>query len=196
MNISLNKSNERAWTIFELLALIFVIYVPFLVGSVVAKKYGDLAGTGAGIFSALVCVSFVVLFYRHSKRQQEHQRIKLKETYRGIYRVVSIPSNQINVKKRQGDEIKIGDYGWEAEPLEGKNNLIHLQGLNENWEVVWYAGFSPEQIEFVSTKPRSQYDWNYSWVKNPPKCLYPVQPRKTVGMGLPNVWGWNGSRLK
>jgi hypothetical protein len=180
-------SNGRAaWTIFELFALIFMIYFPVLIGNLVAKNYGVGAGTGAGILSAAICVTSVFLSYRAHGRRYEERRRELRENYRGIYRVIVLPTDTNNTRKPQGAEIKVGDYGWEAQPFR-EDGLIYLQGLSAEWRVVWYAGFRSDQIERVGPKPQSQYDWNYSWERTPPPCPFPVQARDTPDMGLPVV---------
>lgn len=189
-----HRVSRGAWTIIELFALIFVIYIPILTGSVVAKKFGTGAGIGAGILSAAACITVVILFYRGRGRQHEKRRRELREKYRTVYRVIALPSDESNIQKPQGAEIKIGDYGWEAEPPKGKEGLIFLQGLTAKWQVVWYAGFRSDQIESTGSKPRSQYDWDYSWLRNAPPCPFPVQERATPSWGLPNAWGWNGPK--
>jgi len=92
--------------------------------------------------------------------------------------------NEGATKIAQGASIKIGDYGWEAVPLRD-DGLIYLQGLDTEWQVIWHAGFRPEQIESVATKPQSQYDWNYEWVRKKLLCPFPVQEHSTAGMGFP-----------
>lgn len=180
------RSIRQAWTIFELLACIFVVCVSFETGNFVAKSFGAWAGIGAGVLSAVVAGIAVVALYRASGRRREERRRELRNKYPGIYRVLAIPTDASTIEKPEGADIKIGDYGWEAEPI-GNDDLIYLQGLTEEWQVVWYAGFRPDQIESVGPKPRSQYDWNYSWVRNPPYCPFPVQKRETANMGLPMV---------
>jgi membrane protein implicated in regulation of membrane protease activity len=177
-------SNEKALTLFELLAAIIVIFVPFLIGSTVTKSYGIWSGIGAGFFSAIVCIALVIVFYRVQARQLKQRRDELRGKYKQIYRVLTLPTDETRIKKPEGSEIKVGDYGWEAVPLRN-DGLIYLQGLNPQWRVVWYAGFSPDQIESVASKPQSQYDWNYTWIRNPPPCPFPVQERETNTMGFP-----------
>ncbi len=94
----------------------------------------------------------------------------------------------------------MGDYGWEAQPLR-KNNLIYLQGLTEEWLVVWLAGFRPDEIEYVGLKPLSQYDWrnleyiegnSYSAIFGKPcklktPCPFSVRPGpRPYAMGYPS----------
>src|ERR1035437_2625060 len=176
-------STRQAYTLIELLAIIFIIYVPFLIGSMVTKSYGIWSGIVVGFFSAIVCIALVVYFYRVQARQLKQRRDELREKYKQVYRVLTLPTDETRIKKPEGSEIKVGDYGWEAVPLR-TDGFIYLQGLNPQWRVVWYAGFRPDQIENIALKPQSQYDWNYTWIKNPPLCPFPVQERETNTMGF------------
>lgn len=179
----------------ELLALMIIVYVPIFIGNILAKTFGIWAGIGVGVLAAVTCMTAVILFYRASGRRHEKRRRELREKYLEIYRVVSIPEEG-NITKQQGAEIKVSDYGWEAEPQDCRDGFIYLQGLTDKWQVVLYAGFRPDQIEKIGLKPRSQYDWDYSWLGNAPPCPFPIQKRETASMGLPDVWGWNGSKRK
>jgi hypothetical protein len=72
-----------------------------------------------------------------------------------------------------------------------KHGLIYLQGLTDEWGLVWRAGFRPDQVEFVGPKPVSQYDWKdfeydgpkptacYHWQYGKPRqsCPFPVQKK-------------------
>ena len=101
---------------------------------------------------------------------------RLRKKYKLIYRVISVPSGHQFAIKAAGASIEIGDYGWEAEPID-LDGLIYLHGLNPRWQVVWYAGFRPDQVEVVGPKPRSQYNIFPDWV-NPekvPQCPFPVK---------------------
>jgi len=171
-------------TILELLALLFIVGVPLTVGRVIADYHGVWVGVGAGVLSAGVCGAVVLLLYRASGRRHEQRRLELREKYRAIYRVIALPTELDKIQKAEGAEIRIGDYGWEAEPLDA-DGLIYLQGLTEKWRVVWYAGFHPDQIERIGSKPQSQYDWNYSWLTKPPPCSFPVQARNAPDIGFP-----------
>lgn len=194
--INNRRSNRGAWTIVELLAFILIIFASFFMGQMVAKNFGVEAGIGAGILSGVVCIAAVILLYRFSGRRHAQRQRELRDKYRGIYRVLILPKDERNIKKPQGAEIKVGDYGWEAEPPNCQDGLIYLQGLTDKWRVVWYAGFRPDQIESVGPKSRSQYDWDYSWTRKSPPCPFPVQERETTSMGLPDVSGWNGPKRK
>lgn len=171
-----------------------MICVPVLLGRLVANYFGVWWGVGSGTLSTVLCATLLTLLYRAKRRRQESKRRGLREKYRGIYRVLSVPSEAKNVIKAPGNEIIVGDYGWESEPPKNKGDLVFLQGLDENWRVVWYAGFSAQQIEYIGPKPRSQYDWDSSWFKAPPRCPFAIRSRKTTSMGLPNIWGSNGPR--
>lgn len=193
-SINNRRSRQEAWTIFEMLAVVLMIFVPISLGQFAANRFGVLPGVGVGILSAILCAIVVVLFYRARGRQHENRRRELREKYRGVYRVIGLPADETNIKKPQGAEIKVGDFGWEAEPPKGKEGLIFLQGLTAKWQVVWYAGFRSDQIESAGPKPQSQYDWGYSWLRNAPPCPFPVQERATPSWGLPDTWGWNGPK--
>lgn len=188
MDTSLSNHSQSmspgAYTIIELLALIFVLFVSIEVGKYVGDRHGTGAGVVAGCVAGVGCTIVVAIFYWVTGRRDERRRAELREKYRWIYRVVEVPRDVQKMIRAEGAEIRVGDYGWEAEPLEA-DGLIYLQGLTDRWRVVWYAGFRPDQVERVCEKPRSQYDWDYSWVTNPPQCPFPIQPRETADMGLP-----------
>jgi hypothetical protein len=174
---------RAAYTIIELLALIFVIFIAIEVARHVADHHGLWAGVVAGVVSAGLCAIVVAIFYWAVGRQREQRRRELREKYRGVFRVIALPTDPNKIQKPEGAEIRTGDYGWEAEPLH-EDGLIYLQGLTVTWRVVWHAGFRPEQIERIGPKPQSQYDWKYSWARTPPQCPFPVQVRITPDMGL------------
>jgi hypothetical protein len=181
-------SNRQAYTLIELLAGIFVVAVTVAVSKSVAGKYGTGSGIGAGIPAALGAAFIVVVFYRWSWRRDRRRLQELQEKYQEIYRVLAIPSDQKSIMKPEGAEIKVGDYGWEAAPIR-KDGLVYLHGLTPEWTVVWYAGFRPDQIERVATKPRSQYGiWVPYWAKKPvlPPCPFPVLDRDTLTVGHPH----------
>src|SRR5580765_1201853 len=164
----------------------FVIAVTGLVEESVAHR--PLARNWSWSRHLNLCVMGVVLFYRWSWKRDRRQLQELREKYRGIYRVLALPSDQKIVAKPDGAEIKIGDYGWEAGPA-SKDGFICLQGLTTEWTVVWHAGFHPDQIEWVTEKPSSQYDyWVPYWAKSPPlpPCPFPVIERATPTIGRPH----------
>ena len=182
------EKQERAYTLIELLAVIFITAITSAIYVSSSKKYGVVTGIGAGFVTILVCVLIIVQFYRWSQRKDKQRLQELREKCQAIYRVNTLPTDGANLQKAIGAEIKIGDFGWEAGSLR-KDGLIYLQGLTPGWHVVWYAGFRPEQIERVATKPISQYDhWHPYWAKvpPPPPCPFPILARPTATMGLPH----------
>ncbi len=177
-----------AYTLIELVAVMFVVAMTGLVEEFVAHRFGRWTGIGAGAVTLIICVMGVVLFYRWSWKLDRRRLQELREKYRGIYRVIALPSDQKIVARPDGAEIKIGDCGWEAGPV-SKDGLIYLQGLTVEWALVWHAGFRRDQIEWITEKPSSQYDyWVPYWAKSPPPppCPYPVIERATLTMGRPH----------
>ena len=159
MSPTLSSTNRPvAYTLIELLAVMFVVAMTGLVEESVAHRFGRWTGIGAGAVTLIICVMGVMLFYRWSWKRDRRRLQELREKYRGIYRVIALPSDQQIVAKPDGAEIRVGDYGWEAGPIH-KEGLIYLQGLTLEWTVVWHAGFRRDQIEWVTEKPSSQYDY-------------------------------------
>jgi hypothetical protein len=189
------RSKHQGWTIVEVFALICIIFITATIGNVLAKTFGLWVGIGAGALSAVFCLIIVALFYHVAGRRLKERQMELRKKHQNIYRVTALPADGTKIKKSEGAEIKVGDYGWEAAPPNQDEGLIYLQGLSDTWQVIWYAGFSTGQVEYVAPKPRSQYDWDYSWLSAPPPCPFPVQARSDVGMGLPDTCGWNGPKL-
>ena len=180
--------SRQGYTLIEMLALTFVITVAFLIGTSVAKAYGALWGTGAGLLAGSLSVITVILFYRWAWRRDERRLQELREKYRAIYRVVAVRPEPEIIMMPEGAEIRIGDFGWEAGPIRN-DGLIYLQGLTQEWTVVWHAGFRSDQIERVATKPNSQYDsWHPYWADPPPlpPCPFPVVERETLTIGRPH----------
>lgn len=177
-----------AYTLMELLAAMFIVAVVGIVEESVTRKLGRWSGIGAGVIVLILCVIGVVVFYRSLAKRDRKRLQELRRNYRGIYRVLALPSEQKIVAKPETAEIKIGDYGWEAGPA-NQDGLIYLQGLTKEWTVVWHAGFRSDQIERVADKPSSQYDvWVPVWAKSPPPppCPFPVIERATITIGRPH----------
>lgn len=147
----------------------------------VRSRHGAAWGWAAAMAAFLVAAWLVLWLRGVLRRRNERRRLLLRERYRHIYRVLALPEEAL---KAEGAEVRVGDYGWEAEPLRA-DGRISLQGLTAGWTVVWHAGFRPEQVEQVAVKPRSQYDWDAAWLRNPPPCDYPVIERRTRSMGFP-----------
>jgi hypothetical protein len=127
----------RAFTLIELLALIFIITAIAIAEQSIARKYGRWPGIGAGIVAGAISLILVVLFYRWWWRRNKRRLKELREKHRTIYRVISLPVDNRNIIKPDGAEIKVGDYGWEAGPINKEGSgLIYLQGLTAGWRVV------------------------------------------------------------
>jgi hypothetical protein len=186
--------NRPGWTLIELLAVMFVMMAATVVWTSVASEYGPLLGAGAGLLAGALSVIVVGLFYRWTGQQDERRLQELREKFRGIYRIVAVPADPKIIVLPKGAEIRIGDYGWEAGPIRN-DGFIYLQGLTLDWTVVWHAGFCPDQIEWVATKPNSQYDsWHPYWAPPPPlsSCPFPVVERETLTVGRPHHRHWYG----
>jgi hypothetical protein len=150
--------------------------------------YGVWLGAGAGLVAGFLSVVLVAFFYRWASRRDERRRQELRDKYRGIYRVITLPLESRIIAMPEGAEIRIDDYGWEAGPSRN-DGLIYLHGLTPEWTVVWHAGFRPEEVEWFAAKPFSQFDsWHPYWAPPPPLplCPYPVVERETMTMGRPH----------
>jgi hypothetical protein len=167
--------------LFELLFFILVLYIGIGTCTVVTSLFNIWAGVPAAFLSLVVFFKSMDFLRRMSRRR--HHR-KMAEKYPRIFRVLTFPVNEKDAMKlisAKNHAVKIGDYGWEAKPFsrratDRKGNLIYLKGWNENWNLIWYSGFLPNEIEYVGQKPFSEYD-----LPNPPAprplCPFPVQPR-------------------
>ena len=185
------RSAQDAYTLIELLAVMFVMVFASLVFKAVRNEDGLGPALVAGGLAAPLGVWLVILFYRWTWRRDRQCLTRLREQYCTIYQVKELPSDAKSIVKPAGAEIQIGDYGWDARPHR-RDGLIHLQGLTDRWQVVWHAGFRPDQIQRIAAKPASQYDyWVPYWAKRPPPppCLFPVRLRDTPTMGLPHHSG-------
>jgi hypothetical protein len=183
--------HENAYTLIELLIGIFITALATVAYLAVRPKHGPWLAAAAAALAVVAGISLVVIFYRWSWRRDRRQLTELREKHRTIYRLKELPSDARSIVKPEWAEIQIGDYGWDARPGR-RDGLIHLQGLTRQWQVVWHAGFRPDQIEKVAEKPSSQYDyWVPYWSRRPPPppCPFPVQERNTPTMGLPHHSG-------
>jgi membrane protein implicated in regulation of membrane protease activity len=189
--IALNRPSTKAYTLIELLAFMLIVGIAAVVYGEVRTKYGLWPAVGATALWILASALLIVLFLVWTARRDTQRLTDLRNKYRDVYRVKAMPTDPKSIVKAEGAEIQIGDYGWEACPNQ-RDNLIHLQGLTEDWHVVWHAGFRPDQIERVGQKPQSQYDyWVPYWAKlpAPPPCPLPVKERNSPTLGLPHHSG-------
>jgi len=130
----------------------------------------------ASIEIAVVCIVALFPLVALAVGKAWLDETRWRKKYGSIFRVVSVPSDQDFVLKAAGTSIELGDYGWEAEPIR-QDGLIYLHGLNPRWQVVWYAGFRPDQVVVFGPKPRSQYFMLPFWVRPEkiPQCPFPVK---------------------
>jgi len=185
------RSARKAWTLIELLVVIFIVGFVAAVHGAVRAHHDEGLALLASLLAVVISALFIVLFWDWNARSNKRRLNELREKCRTIYQIKELPSYAKNIVKPEGAEIQIGDYGWDARPNR-RDGLIHLQGLTTRWQVVWHAGFRPDQIEEVATKPVSQYDyWAPYWAKPkpPPPCPFPIRERNTPTMGLPHHSG-------
>ncbi len=189
--IESRRSTRNAYTLIELLAVIFIVGFVTAVHEAVRAKHGEGPALLASVVAVVVSALFIVLFWDWNSRSNKRRLTEVREQYQSIYQIKELPTDPKSIIKLEAAEIRIGDYGWEAKPSR-KDGLIHLQGLTPKWQVVWHAGFRPDQIVKVAAKSASQYDyWAPYWAKPPPPppCPYPVQERETPTLGLPHHSG-------
>ena len=152
-----------------------------------APRFGKLEGFAAALVSAAASVAAVFAFYRCLFRRYEQELRELTQRYPLVYRVKELPTDASSIVKAEGTEIAVGDFGWDAEPIQN-DGMTYLHGLTEGWQVAWYAGFCQDQIEGVGPKPRLQYYLPYSWIcvgANAPLCPFPVVSTPTTTLGFP-----------
>ncbi len=142
-----------------ILGLAMLIWATAKFGVLCAEHFG-IPELLYGLVVVLLFFFFVFLggFYRCLGWLDAAHRKERREKYRGIYRVLSLPSVHNKPASWNAGDITVGDYGWEAEPVY-KDGLIWLHGLSVHWKMAWRAGFKPEEIEYVGPKPVSHYDW-------------------------------------
>lgn len=180
--------NRSGWTLIELLAVFSVVTATTVTWTSVATTYGPWWGTGAALFAGSLSLATVALFYRWTWRIDERGLKKVRNNYRKIYRVISMPTAPRVIVMPEGAEIRVGDFGWESGPSRS-DGLVYLQGLTPDWTVVWHAGLHAEEIEEIGIKPNSQYDsWYPFWAERPPlpSCPFPVVERETMTIGRPH----------
>ncbi len=195
-----NVGKRSLWNIkFRLLLLALYLYV-FVVPAgtfFVNNFFGLLAGTAVGLLGLVGLWTLSRFVWIVSDRNDRRMRDEFRQQYRRIFRVTVLPSNVRSLLIPKGAQIKVGDFGWEAEPVR-LDGLIYLQGLTDKWLVVWHGGFRLDQIEYVGLKTVSQYDWrDFEFVGQKPMssdhfclctpkepCPYPVLPRdNAIAMG-------------
>jgi hypothetical protein len=141
------------------LTLVGASSILYLVPSLILINMAGQFGTGSRVAVGLLCLALFLFLLKYLGRfmteVSARRRDEARRLYKSIYRVNALPGAGRGVCL---DRLKAGDYGWECRPWIN-DGLLYLQGLNEQWGVVWIAGFRPEEVEFVCEKPFSQYDW-------------------------------------
>jgi hypothetical protein len=184
------SSAEKAWGWWFLLLALYPAVGIFVIGLVDAR-FGGRARVIAGLIIFAGFFMHLRWLFHWGDKIAEWRRAEMREAYRGIYRIKGEPSSKWCWLK---ENIRVGDYAWERPPWHD-GDLIYLHGLQEQWGVVWMAGFRPEDVEFVATKPVSEYDWRdfdyegrkpvapYNWgiskAKSP--CPFPVDTQNRRG---------------
>src|ERR1041385_6779185 len=92
-------TDRSAYTLIELLAVVFMVAVTAIVEESVARRFGRWSGIGAGALTLIICVVGVALFYGWTWKRDQDRLHGLREKYRGIYRVLALASNQKIVAK-------------------------------------------------------------------------------------------------
>ena len=174
--------------LLDMLELLLVLLVPPFTFWVVEPRFGEFSGTVAAVVSCVLTLVLYTLNKTRKLRYIEKMRCVLTNKYPDIYRVVELPTDFSDVITADGAEIVIGDYGWEAEPI-NPDDRVYLHGLTGTWCVVWYAGFRPDQIEKIGPKPRTQYYLPHIRLVlgklEAVTCPFPIQSRETLNLGFP-----------
>jgi hypothetical protein len=123
---------RSGYTVFEVLALAFVLSATLCLWRAVTPVYGQRWGMLAAFGGGLLSVTLVVLLYRWSWRRDERLLQAARENYRKIYRVIAAPADPEIIGMADGAVIRVGDFGWEAGPARD-DGLIYLQGLTREW---------------------------------------------------------------
>ena len=142
--------------------------------------------------AVFVTLHSVCVFYLLMSCLDERSSNRTLKRYPGVYRVQELPSSDSVVLLAPNVTISVGDYGWQAEAVQ-QDELVYLQGLNENWYVVWYAGFKLNQLEYVCDKPENQFD-RRSWQSIQNRCPFIVIAQKpnieTFGLPMQLIGRW------
>lgn len=180
------KTARRGYSCVEVIVSLLIISTSIIVWYALSRRVGLVVAVAGVAASVALCMLGARAFYTWAGRLGEHERRDLEERYPNVYRVIAVPPHGPCVIA-EGAKVAIGDYGWEAEPI-NNDGALYLQGLTEEWTVAWYAGFQPDHVELIGKKPRSQYFLPYSWIcvgANPPICPFPVLHAPDKSLGFP-----------
>ena len=73
-----------------------------------------------------------------------------------IYRVLSVPPPERIWSLKSGHVVQAGDYGWSAPSLSSSGasgEVVSLEGLGDDYKLVWMADFLPSEVEYAAVKP-------------------------------------------
>jgi len=94
-------------TLIDLLALIFLIDTPLVVGVCAAKSFGLVAGIGFGFLAAAGSTGLVIAFYKRIWKLDDRRCAEVRELYPGLYRVIQVPPDKKNTRLAEFAEIRI-----------------------------------------------------------------------------------------
>jgi hypothetical protein len=177
------------------LALLILVLASAKLGVICAQHFGLLGQLSAFV---LVLLFFFFVIMRYFSRclnwLDVAHRAERRERYRGIYRILSLPSVHNKPNSWNPEDITVGDFGWEAEPLT-KEGLIWLHGLSVHWKMTWRAGFKPEEVEYVGPKPVSHYDWkDFEYDGPKPRSIYTSAiPKQSCPFPVQKICRWKAT---
>jgi len=191
--------SKKLTILYNLSFLGFVLALSMLVWA--SAKFGVFCAEHFGSFGSLIALVLVLLFFffvimrvfcRCFNWLNVMERAERREKYRGIYRVLALPSVQPN--NWNAEDITVGDFGWEAEPLT-KDGMIWLHGLSVQWKMTWRAGFKTEEIEYVGPKPVSHYDWiEFEYDGPKPRSIYTTAiPKHPCPFPVQKICRWRAT---
>ena len=185
------------WSLVLKGGMLLVVWISVIVVRAFAMQitnvpFNDWTSAQHFVVASLCVIAFVatvcsgIFFYSITGYFEQLQNQKLLQRFPGIYRVKARHAASI-VLLAPNATVLAGDYGWQAESVQS-DELIYLHGLNEDWYVVWYAGFVPSELELVGAKPENQYN-RRDWQKSICKCPFVVQSKIPViaSLGLPRT---------
>lgn len=194
--------NRRDWDylLHILLILAFTVATCIMLG-VLERRVGGWANTTAGLVALAIFLLYLRWLWRTFDRWLEEDLTHLRAHCTGLYRVLGRPANTRDFYIPNGVKVCKGDYAWEAPPFRN-DGLIYLEGLTEDWGLLWKAGFHPADVERVCEKPVSQYDWRdfeypglrpgygHQWKECKPvkPCPYPVSAPEGVQLCFPSPY--------
>src|SRR5580692_1282315 len=90
---------ENAYTLIELLMVIFIVALATVAYETVRTKHGPWPAAAASAMAILAGVLLVIFFYRWSWNRDKRQLTELRDKYRTIYQVKALPTDAGSVVK-------------------------------------------------------------------------------------------------